>query len=99
MRLQDIKEELGIPTLELRYVTDRETGKRAIDEATGEPSKWMRHWDNDNRVAISIHEDTVNKLKSGDSSPLGLQSEVREGSQGEYTAHRIVMYSPSDATL
>jgi hypothetical protein len=99
MRLSNIKEQLGIPVFNLNYSTD-ETGARAIDSTTNQPTKWMRHWDNDNRVAVSIHEDTVKAIKENPETPdLGLQTEKREGSKGEYTSHRIVKYTPAEMTL
>lgn len=100
MTLAELKEELGIKRFQLNYSTDPQTEKRAIDAKTGEPTKWLRHWDNENRVAVSVHEDTVNLIK-GDSSMdrLVLQTEEREGSKGEYTAHRIVAVNPADMTM
>ena len=90
MTLDDIKGKIGIPKLELNTATDKDDN----------PTEWMRHWDNDNRVAVSIHKDLVSELK-GDSniSSLGLQSETRTGEQGDYTAFRVVKYAPAETTL
>ena len=90
MKLQDIKTKLGIPTFELNT---------AQNEA-GEKTDWMRHWDNENRVAVSIHKDTIAELqKDSNLGGLGLQHEVRKGEQGDYQAYRIVKYSPAEMTL
>lgn len=90
MTLAQIKEKVGIVALELNTATD----------ADNKPTDWMRHWDNDNRVAVSIHKELVEELR-GDAniSSLGLQTETREGEQGKYTAHRIVKYTPAEITL
>lgn len=90
MNLTEIKEKLGISQLELN------TAKDADNNATD----WMRHWDNDNRVAVSIHKDLVGELKAdANIAALGLQKETREGEKGSYTAYRIVKYTPAETTL
>lgn len=90
MNITQIKEAVGFKSLELN------TSKDANDQ----PTEWMRAWDNDNRVAVSIHKELLAEIKADSTiSSLGLQTEKREGSQGEYTAHRIVKYSPAEETL
>jgi hypothetical protein len=90
MNLSEIKEKVGVSTLELNTSTD----------ADNNPTDWMRHWDNDNRVAVSIHKDLVSELKADrEITTLGLQTETRSGSKGAYVAHRIVKYAASEAVL
>lgn len=89
MDISQIKDQLGISTLNLNTAKDKDN----------KPTDWMRHWDNDNRVAVSIHKDTVAKIKAGSATSLGIQTETRSGSKGEYTAHRIVLYTPAEETL
>ena len=91
MNLTEIKNKLNIAVLELNTAT----------EADGEtPTEWMRHWDNDNRVAVSIHKELVAELKALPSMEgLGLQHEVREGEKGDYDAYRIVKYTPAEIKL
>lgn len=90
MTITQIKEKLGLQTLELNTATDKDNN----------PTDWMRAWDNENRVAVSIHKELVSELKADSNiSSLGLQTEKREGSKGPYTAHRIVKYSPAEETL
>ncbi|NCO74338.1 MAG: hypothetical protein GW856_03635 [Cyanobacteria bacterium] len=90
MTLAQIKEQVGVAQLELNTANDKD----------GKPTDWMRHWDNDNRVAVSIHKELVSELKAdANISSLGLQTEKRTGEQGDYTAHRIVRYSPAEETL
>jgi len=89
MNISELKEQLGISTLNLNTAKDKDD----------KPTDWMRHWDNDNRVAVSIHKDLVKEIKSGNVTTLGLQEEEREGSKGKYIAKRIVKYTPAEETL
>ena len=90
MLLSQIKTKLEIPQLELN------TAKNMA----GENTEWMRHWDNDNRIAISLHKDLVAELKADKNiSSLGLQEETRQGDKGDYLAVRIVKYTPAETIL
>lgn len=90
MTLDQIKEKVGVPTLQLNTAKD----------AAGADTEWMRHWDNENRVAVSIHKELVTELKANSNlDSLGLQKEARDGEQGAYTAFRIVKYNPAEETL
>lgn len=89
MNIQEIKNSLGYSVLNLNYAEDKD----------GNKTQWLRHWDNDQRIAVSIHEDTVNKIKAEDPSTLSIQIETREGDQGPYTAKRIVLHKPAEVTL
>lgn len=90
MTLAQIKEKLGLSTLELNTATDANDNK----------TDWMRAWDNDSRTAVSIHKELVAEIKANSGiASLGLQTETRTGSKGDYTAHRIVKYAPAETTL
>ena len=90
MTLNEVKAKVGVSQLELNTATD----------ADNNPTDWMRHWDNDNRVAVSIHKDLVGELQADSNiNSLGLQTETRKGDKGDYTAYRIVKYAPAEATL
>lgn len=90
MTIQELKDQLGYPTLQLNTALDSDD----------KPTEWYRHWDNDNRIAVSIHKDTFENVKNDPSiSTLALQKEIKEGAQGEYTALRIVQYKPAENTL
>lgn len=91
MNLSEVKNKLGIETLSLNTSTDAQGVK---------DPEWMRHWDNENRLAISIPTEIVNKLKADPTiNTLAIQTESKTGAKGEYTAHRIVMYTPAEETL
>jgi hypothetical protein len=90
MKLHEVKQTLGYETL----------GLNTVATATGEQTSWMKHWDNNNRIAVLIHKDTLSKLKANPDCPsLGIKSATKQGSKGEYTAHTIVMYSEAEETL
>lgn len=89
MNIAEIKGLLGISTLNLNTAKDKD----------GQPTEWMRHWDNDKRVAVSIHKETVAKIEAGSVTTLGIQSKTRIGAKGEYKAIRIVQYTPAEKTM
>lgn len=90
MNIDEVKASLGYSSLQLNTANDKD----------GNPTAWFRHWDNTNRIAVSIHSDTLDKIDADRSiDTLALQSEVRTGEQGDYTAKRIVMYTPAERTL
>lgn len=69
----------------------------------GEATEWMRHWNNDSRVAISIAKDTVALITAKDpkAEHLVLQGpETRTSESGDdYTSYRIVAVTPAEVTL
>lgn len=95
MNIQELKEKLGIATLNLNTCTDKE-GVVYKDKEGGE---WLRHWDNDSRVEVSVSKKTLAMIKSENPSTLGIQTESREAAGGSLTSHRIVKYTPAEETL
>lgn len=90
MNLSETKQTLGYQTLSLNTVVT----------ATGEKTSWMKHWDNDNRVAVLVHKDTLAKIKAEPAcSSLGIKTATKQGAKGEYKAHTIVMYKEAEETL
>ena len=88
--LAEIKEKLRVQTL----------GLDTVKTASGEVTSWMKHWDNDDRRAILIHKDTLALIKSNPTiSTLGLNTQVKQGAKGEYTAITICSYKEAEETL
>ena len=87
--IAEIKSQLGVAQLNLTTSKD----------ASNAPTEWMRHWNNDARVAISIHKDTVAAIQADPTCNLGIQTEIRKAEKGDYTSHRIVKYTPAEVTL
>ena len=93
MNIQEIKAKLGVQTLPLNQVVTQ----------TGEQTSWFKHWNNDTRIAILIHADTLALIKADPAmSSLGLtapQTKMSKASGQEYTAIYICNYKPADVTL
>ena len=93
MNIQEIKTKLGVETLPLNQVLTQ----------TGEQTSWFKHWNNDTRIAILIHADTLTLLKADPAmSSLGLtapQTKMSKASGQEYTAIYICNYKEADVTL
>ena len=90
MLLSDIKTQLSISALELNTAKD----------INNQPTDWMRHWDNNRRIAVSIHKDLVAELqKDPNTAGLGLQEEEKQGEKGPYRAIRIVKYTSTPAEV
>ena len=90
MNIQEIKTKLGVQTLPLNQVVTE----------TGERTSWFKHWDNDNRIAVLVHADTLALIKADPAmSSLGLNTQTKQGGQGEYQAITICNYKEADVTL
>ena len=90
MNIQEIKTKLGVETLPLNQVVTE----------TGERTSWFKHWDNDTRIAVLVHADTLALIKADPAmSSLGLNTQTKHGSQGEYQAITICNYKEADVTL
>ena len=90
MNIQEIKTKLGVSTLPLNQVVTE----------TGERTSWFKHWDNDSRIAVLVHADTLALIKAAPAmSSLGLNTQTKQGSQGEYQAITICNYKEADVTL
>ena len=90
MNIQEIKAKLGVQTLPLNQVVTE----------TGERTSWFKHWDNDSRIAVLVHADTLALIKANPAmSSLGLNTQTKQGSQGEYQAITICIYKEAGETL
>ena len=93
MNIQEIKTKLGVQTLPLNQVVTE----------TGERTSWFKHWDNDTRIAILVHAETLDLIKADPAmSSLDLtapQTKMSKASGQEYTAIYICNYKAADVTL
>lgn len=90
MNINEIKSQLGYETLNLD----------TVKTVTGEKTSWMKHWDNNSRIAVLVHVDTFNKIKATPSmGALGIKTSTKQGAKGEYIAHTIVAYKEAEHTL
>lgn len=88
MTVEEIKSEIGLSALHWEWAEDE-------DGVVSE--EWMRHWDNDRRISVSVHKDTIEKVEANpEISTLGFHVKDEERTakkSGEtYTFHRIVCY-------
>ena len=93
MNIQEIKTKLGVESLPLNQVVTQ----------TGEQTSWFKHWNNDSRIAVLVHADTLALIKANPAmSSLGLtapQTKMSKASGQEYTAIYICNYKAADVTL
>ena len=90
MNIQEIKAKLGVQSLPLNQVVTE----------TGERTSWFKHWDNDSRIAVLVHAETLALIKANPAmSSLGLNTQTKQGGQGEYQAITICNYKEADVTL
>jgi hypothetical protein len=88
--LSEVKRELGYDVLNLNTVVTE----------SGEKTAWLKQWDNSNRIAVLVHKDTLALIKANPSlASLGLNTQVKQGAQGEYTAKTICIYAEAEETL
>ena len=88
--LPALKAKLGYENLNLTKVKTE----------SGEPTAWLRQWDNDNRIAVVIHQDTLAKIKANPAiSSLGTKDQKKSSAKGEYLVKTIVAYTEADEIL
>ncbi len=92
MTLATISKKLELTSLDF-YSKDAE-GNFFVskDKDTEEDIKWLRHWDNERRIAVVILESLALELgKNPKISSLGLQNKIVSNDSVEtYTVYRIV---------
>ena len=101
--LTEIKAALGLEVLSLN-TPKNDDGTVRIDSKTNAPTLWMRHWDNNRRIAVSIHKDTIALIQAGGAGATNLvlqdpEERIAEASQTTYLAYRIVSVTPAEITL
>ena len=89
MTLAEIKVSLGVENINLNRVVTAEN----------EETAWFKDWDNDNRVAILVHEDTLKVIKESNPTTLGVHEQTKTGAQGDYVAKTIVLYKEAEFVL
>lgn len=83
MNIQQIKAAIGQPVLNMA---------RQLD-INGVEQPWISHWDNTNRVRVTMHDEVFNKIKENrDFDQLALKTEVVQATEerAEYTRHIVI---------
>lgn len=63
---------------------------------------WMRHWNNDKRIALSIPTEVVTAIQENkpEAQHLVLQApETAQTEKGEFIRYRVVAVKPSEVSL
>lgn len=61
------------------------------------PSEWVSHWDNDNRIRVTMHQDVFNKIKANPTDAgLALKKEVVPAKEGREAYTRYVVITPQN---
>lgn len=88
--LNEAKAQIGVEVLNLNRATTED----------GVATPWFRHWDNNTRVAVSIHEDSVKELQANpENGNVVVQTETRQAAKGEYISHRLVLVTPAEIQM
>lgn len=90
MNLSEIKLVLKKQTINFNYVTTE----------AGVKTSWLKDWNNTDRIAILMHQDVLDTIKADSTvTSLGINTQVKQGSKGEYTAQTICIYKPAEVVL
>lgn len=94
MDLLQVSEKIKIKNLRV---------KKEVSEETNEPTGWLRHWDNEQRILVSLHQEVWDVLKDKEKrqfADFGVQTEEKVSKAGNpYASHRIVMYTTEQVSL
>lgn len=100
MNIAELKKKLGVETLGLSYLKDEATKERAIDPKTQQPTKWLRNWNDTERVQIVVHEDTTQVMKTATNLAIVDKGvKTSKGSGKPYQLWVIVAYAEDDITF
>ena len=93
MNIQQIKEaialNMGIKLPNIILV-------RQYDEDK-EPQPWVSHWDNDNRVRITMHDEVYLRIKADVTKPgLAFKKQVLEATSERAAYTRFVIITPAN---
>ena len=92
MRLSEIKEKIFNDSnypMGLNYSTKVEIVDGVEVETKDE--NWLRHWNNEERIAVSVHKDLLPTIK--DATNLNIQMEQKVTDKGSFTSYRIIGYT------
>lgn len=84
----DLTASLKVPITQLTMV-------RQFEEDKSTPTPWLSHWDNDNRIRVTMHEDILKTLKENPKFPgLAYKKEIVEATEQRAAYTRIVVITP-----
>lgn len=78
MNMQELKQAIsakaGIPVTTFTFIRQFAQGEDGNSDQT-KPTEWVSHWDNDNRVRVTMHQDVMNTIKSNPAVALAFKYE------------------------
>ncbi len=87
LNIDEVKEVLKIDTLQLN----------SVKNLKGKKTNYFRHWDNDNRLAITIKNDLLEKIKANRNTILlSVEKEIKLANLGYYTNLSIIEYDDTE---
>ena len=61
------------------------------------PTEWLSHWDNDNRIRVTMHQDVFGKIKADPKfNGLALKKELVEATEIRAAYTRFVVITPKN---
>ncbi len=87
MTIDDIKAGLNQPVLKMA---------RQLDE-NKEKTKWLSHWDGENRIRVTMHEDIGNRIKANkelDTLEMKEEKVISRQTGIQYTRYIVFIQSP-----
>jgi len=61
-----------------------------------QPTEWLSHWDNDNRIRVTMHEDVFKKIQADPKKCTGLaiKKSIEEATDERAAYTRIIVITP-----
>lgn len=89
MNITEIKAKIGVTSIDL---------VRGIQD--DKPTKWLRSWDNEARIAIVLHEDVLAAIKAGATNLIVKTEQKAAKESGEaYLQYTICTASSIEASI
>lgn len=98
MNITQIKTAIGQPVLTMV----RQLELKANPNDKDVPTKWVSHWDNINRIRVSMHEDVFNQIKADPNfGGLAVKPPVVHTPEGKqpYTMYVVITPKNIEATF
>ena len=66
----------------------------ALKDSNGNKSEVFIHFDNEDRVAVQIHNDVITAIKEDEYTALNFTKKIKQWRLGTYTTFEITTYEP-----
>ena len=97
MNIAEIKAKIGVTSIDLVRGSVEETVDGKVVKT---PTKWLRSWDNDNRIAIVLHEDVLAAIKANATNLIVKTEDKPAKENGEiYRQYTICTATSIEATI